>query len=236
MSSSYHHYHPYRFSKVAETLSRRVAQMATHPDKAAIFTAEYAGFYNDELYVRMEEYRRLIDMHAKWVSTGRQIFDMSATLSPLAGAEDIRISELPALRLPDVFYVHFGNEAAVTLNEAPEVFVDGVYFVHSDKDGEPGYRFTIVCGPDDVAIETASAGDLLKIQTRIASGFASPTRPFQASMDNLSGDPVVCEDDALEQVLDRIELSLAYAADPGAVPDLEKEIHLGAQIQLGPRH
>lgn len=236
MSSSYHHYHPYRFSKTAETLSRRVAQMATHPDKATIFAAEYAGLDHDELYARMDEYRRLIDMHANWVSTGRQIFDTSSLLSPLAGAEDISISALPALRLPDVFYIHFGKEAAIALSDADDIFVDGVYFMHADKDGEPGYRFTIVCGPDNVGTDTASAGDLLKIQTRIASGFASPTRPFRSSMDNLSGDPVICEDAVLEQVLDRIELSLAYAADPNAVPDLAKEINLRAQIQLGPRH
>jgi hypothetical protein len=233
---SYHHYHPYRFSKFAEALSRRVSLTASQSNRAALMKTEYAGIDGEEFHARMDEYRRLIDTHAKWAATGRQIFDMSATLSPLAGAEDIGISALPALRLPDVFYVHFGNEAAIVLSETTDVFVDGVYFLHTEEAGEPGYRFTIVCGADDLAIETATAGELLRIQSRIASGFASPTRPFRAGMDKLTGDPVLCQDGALEQVLDRIELSLAYAADPGAVPDLDKEVHLGARTQLGPRH
>lgn len=232
---SYHHYHPYRFSTVADALTRRVGQITTHPDAAAVAATEYAGIGDDELQARMHEYRRLIDTHAKWVSEGRQIFDMSSVMAPLAGAEDIRLSALPALRLPNVFYVHFGKEAdIVSVDE--DIFIDGAYFIHTEENSEPGYRFTVVCGQDEQDLETATAGDLLKTQTRLASGFASPTRPFRTGLDNLSGDPAVCEDGLLEQILDRLELSLAYAADPDAVPDLQKKVHVGRRMQAGPRH
>ncbi|MBV7518833.1 hypothetical protein [Ensifer sp. ENS12] len=121
--SSYHHYHPYRFSTVADALTRRVARITSLPDPATVVATEYAGIGDDEIQARMHEYRRLIDTHARWVSEGRQIFDMASVMAPLAGAEDIRLSALPALRLPDVFYVHFGKDADIALFDE-DIFVD----------------------------------------------------------------------------------------------------------------
>lgn len=233
--SPYHHYHPYRFSAVAGALTQRVSQITTRPDAATAVGTEYAGIGDDELQARMHEYRRLIDTHARWVAEGRQIFDMASVMAPLAGAEDIRLSALPALRLPDVFYVHFGKDADIMLF-GEDTYVDGAYFIHTEEKGEPGYRFTVVCGQAERDLGTATAGDLLKAQTRLASGFASAARPFRAGMDKLSGDPAVCEDDLVGQILDRLELSLAYVADPNAVPDLQKEVHVGRRIQAGPLH
>ncbi len=232
---SYHHYHPYRFTAVADALTRRIGRITAHPDAAAVVTTEYAGIGDDELHARMHEYRRLIDTHAQWASEGRQIFDMSSVMAPLAGAEDVRLSALPALRLPDVFYVHFGKDAGI-VSADDDVFIDGAYFIHTEENGEPGYRFTVVCGEDRQDLETATAGDLLRVQTRLASGFASPTRPFRAGMNNLSGDPAVWEGGLFDQILDRLELSLAYAADPDAALELKKEVHVGRRIQAGPRH
>jgi hypothetical protein len=98
MTSAYEHYHPYRFSKIASALAARFSVTQNRDvgldagSEADILANEYQGMGNAEFSGRMSDYRLLIETRAKWASEGRQIFDMSSILKPLAGATDIAVT------------------------------------------------------------------------------------------------------------------------------------------------
>lgn len=234
MARVYDQYHPYRFSRLAKALSDRVTRVADQIS-ADISIKEYQGMGDIEFHTRMNNYRVLIETHSKWTSGGRQIFDMSTILAPLAGASENAISELPSLRLADTFYIHFGAEAGISAGYDNELFVDGAYFEHDVVDGQPGYRF-VIAASSDKSDAAPSVGELLRSQTRVAIGFTSVNRSFRDSYVNVVGDPLICDEGLAEALVQRIELSLAYAANPDIQVDIEREINVGCMPQGGRRH
>ncbi|RDL48443.1 hypothetical protein BLJAPNOD_04719 [Ensifer sp. M14] len=235
MTNTHDHYHPYRFQRIAQALTHRVSPSQDRSADNEVAATGYEGVQSLEFNARLHDYSLLIQARKAWFDHGRQIVDMSAILAPLAGATDISTSELPPLRIPESFYVHFGKEAEIYTADNAH-FVDGVYFMHSRQQGVPGYRYIMVCGCDGLKIDELDAGELLRIQTTIAIGFASATQSFRAGSQTLFGDPLVCDDDLMEAILQRVELSLAYSANVGMPIDIEKEVHLAAAAPLGPRH
>lgn len=235
MTNTHDHYHPYRFPRIAQALTDSASRPRVGPAANEAAVTGYEGMQSLEFNARLYDYRLLIQARKAWFDHGRQIVDMSAILAPLAGATDISISELPPLRIPEAFYVHFGKEAEIYAADGAH-FVDGVYFVHSRQQDQPGYQFIIVCGCDGLSVEKLDAGELLRIQTTIAVGFASATQTFRASSERLSGDALVCDDDLIEAIVQRLELSLAYTANVGQPMDIEKEVHLARAAPIGPRH
>ena len=234
MAKVYDQYHPYRFSRLAKALTDRVTLVAGQRT-ADIAIEEYQGIGNLEFNKRMDDYRVLIETHSKWASGGRQIFDMCSILAPLVGAAEITVSQLPSLRLADTFYIHFGTDAGIAAGYDSELFVDGAYFVHDVIEGEPGYRFVITSNSDKSDVGPSS-GELLRSQTRVAIGFTSANRSFRDSYFHVVGDPLICDEVLADALVQTIELSLAYTANPNTLVDIERELHVGSMPQRGLRH
>lgn len=219
------HYHPYRFQRIAQALTNRVSRTKVESASNDATVSDYDGMQSVEFNARVHDYQLLVRARQAWFDHGRQIVDMSAVLAPLAGASNITISDLPPLRIPEAFYVHFGREAEIYATDGAH-FVDGVYFTHARHKDQPGYRYIVVCGCDGLNIEELDAGELLRIQTTIAIGFASATQSFRAGSKHHFGDPLVCDSELMEAIVQRVELSLAYSANVGVPLDIEKEVHL----------
>jgi hypothetical protein len=112
------------------------------------------------------------------------------------------------------------------LDGHPNVYVDGVYFVHTTVLGDPMYLYMVACGNRGVAIENMSLGQLTIEKTRVAIGTAEPTQQFSDTFSDLIGDPEVCDAVRQTALKDIIALSLAFISDPEAALDLTKEVHL----------
>lgn len=209
-------YHPYRFQRISEALrdrAKRVQGLAMTPQG---FNAEYDGMSEDEFTSRLRYQRRVTEVRKQWAIHGRQVFDMSSILAPLAGASDIEISGTALLEFPDAFYLHFGSGAEITVDEL-DYYVDGTYFVRSADSENPGFEFVVVATRGNVLLAGATTGTLLREQTAVAIGFSPAEGPFRASLAPMIGDRIFGGGDLIERVIERLELCLNLStawADP----------------------
>jgi hypothetical protein len=222
--------HPRLYPQLVALAKNRAAAVLglQHPRKAKALKAEFAVLERDKLgYDGRTDYAPTVShIWESFAASGGRMYPMANKLPEFDGLKEIVISEMRGLRLPDAFYAHYGEEAGVTLDGHPDVFVDGVYFVHSKISGDPMYLYMVVCGNRATPLAEMSLGELTIEKTRVAIGTVEPTQQFSETVDNLIGDPQVCEAVSQTALKDIIALSIAFISDPNAVPDLTKEVHL----------
>ncbi|WP_064686668.1 hypothetical protein [Rhizobium bangladeshense] len=190
--------------------------------------AEFRPLEGDSLGFdgRMDYAATVSHIWESFVSRGGKMHAMADKLPDIDGLREIAISELSGLRLPDAFYAHYGEEVGLALAGHPNIYVDGVYFVHTTVLGDPMYLYMVACGNRRAAFENMSLGQLTIEKTRVAIGTVEPTQQFSDTFDDLIGDPEVCDAVRQTALKDVIALSLAFISDPDAALDLRKEVHL----------
>jgi len=226
--------HPNIYPTVVSLSQRRAAgalQIA-RPMRESYLRREFAALDKDEVGFegRMDYSHTITHVWEKFIKSDRIMYRMADRLPPIEGLSSIVISELPALRLPDVFYAHYGQELGLHLDEHPNVYVDGVYFMHTTVTGQPTYLYVVVCGELNADYETMSMGELTIAKTRAAIGTVDPTQQLSDTFDDMIGDPAVCRtvrDTALKDIL---ALTLALIAHPNAAPDLLKEVNVSPRM------
>ncbi|OWK24009.1 hypothetical protein AJ87_26980 [Rhizobium yanglingense] len=191
--------------------------------------SEFAALEADEIGfdARMDYAGTISHVWEKFMASERLMYRMADKLPTMEDVARIEISELPALRLPDTFYAHFGEKAGLYLEDGPGVFVDGVYFWHTTDFGNPFYIYVVACG-STAAIERMSLAELTIEKTRVAIGTIEPHQQFGDTLAEMIGDPAVCRAVKNTVIKDVIALSLAFIADPDAVPDLTREVNVSA--------
>ncbi|MDW9962158.1 hypothetical protein NKZ03_26940 [Sinorhizobium meliloti] len=175
---------------------------------------------------RMDYAATVTHIWESFVSSGGKMHAMADKLPDTDGLREIVISEMSGLRLPDAFYAHYGEEVGLDLPGHTNIYVDGVYFVHTTVFGDPMYLYMVACGNRDATIEDMSLGQLTIEKTRVAIGTVEPTQQFSDTFNDLIGDPEVCDAVRQTALKDIIALSLAFISDPDAALDLTKEVHL----------
>ncbi|TCU13712.1 hypothetical protein [Rhizobium sullae] len=194
--------------------------------------SEFAALGADEIgfEARMEYTGTVSHVWEKFMAGGRLMYRMGDKLPDMEDVARIEISELPALRLPDTFYAYFGEEAGLYLEDEPDVFVDGVYFWHATDFGDPFYMYVVACGSSGTPIEKMSLAELTIAKTRVAIGTIEPHQQFGDTLAEMIGDPAVCRAVKNTVIKDVIALSLAFIADPDAMPDLTREVNVSAAV------
>lgn len=225
-----HTAHPVIFPRVVQHAQARAAFSlnASHSQREGKLKQEFVALKGDELGfdARMDYAGTIAHVWEKFMASKRLTYRMADKLPDLDDVARIEISDLPALRLPDTFYAHFGEEARLYLEGKPDVFVDGVYFWHTTDFGEPLYLYVVACGSSRVAIEKMSLGELTIARTTAAIGTIEPHQKFADTFGEMIGDPAVCRAVRDTVLKDVIALSLAFIADPDAVPDLTRVVNL----------
>ncbi|RVG68115.1 hypothetical protein [Sinorhizobium meliloti] len=80
---------------------------------------------------RMDYAATVTHIWESFVSSGGKMHAMADKLPDTDGLREIVISEMSGLRLPDAFYAHYGEEVGLDLPGHTNIYVDGVYFVHT---------------------------------------------------------------------------------------------------------
>jgi hypothetical protein len=224
--------HPRLYPHLVALEKERAASVLglTRPRRNEALQAEFAVCESDKLgYDGRKDYAATVShIWGSFVAGGGKMHTMASNLPDVDGLREVVISEMSGLRLPDAFYAHFGEEVGLTLDGHPDVFVDGVYFVHTTITGEPMYLYMVVCGNRGTPPEEMSLGQLAIEKTRVAIGTVEPTQQFSETFDDLIGDPEVCDAVRQTALKDIIALSIAFISDPRAAADLTKEVHLSS--------
>ncbi|PYE92698.1 hypothetical protein C8J35_12111 [Rhizobium sp. PP-F2F-G38] len=224
--------HPNRYPRLVELARQRVstaleASATTQKDKLSL---EFSAVAHDEIGfdARMDYAGTVSFVWEKFMASERLMYRMVDKLPDLHDIACIEFPELLALRLPDTFYAHFGEDVGICLEDVPDVFVDGVYFWHTTDFGDPLYLYVVACGLPECPLDQLSLQELTIATTRVAIGTIEPHQYFYETFDGMIGDPAVCRTVANTVLKDVIALSLAMIADPQAVPDLTREVNLSA--------
>lgn len=222
-----------RLVKLAETRAA-VSLNADGSNRETKLAAEFSALEGDELgfKARMEYAGTVSHVWEKFMASKRLMYRMTDKLPYLEDVAHIEISDLPALRLPDTFYAYFGEGAGIYLEDKPDVFVDGVYFWHTTDFGDPFYMYVVACGSISRSLEKMSLAELTIARTQVAIGTIEPHQKFADTFGDMIGDPAVCRAVRDTVLKDVIALSLAFIADPDAVPDLTREVNLSAPTQM----
>ncbi len=224
--------HPILYPQLVALGKDRSASLLGLPEpqkKVALHTA-FRALEGDSLGFdgRMDYAATVSHIWESFVSSGGKMHSMAHKLPDVDGLREIVIADMSGLRLPNSFYAHYGAEVGINLDGHPDVFVDGVYFVHTTAFGDPMYLYMVACGNRGMAVENMSLGHLTIEKTRVAIGTVEPTQQFSETFDDLIGDPEVCDAVRQTALKDIIALSLAFISDPNAALDLTKEVHLSS--------
>ena len=226
--------HPNVYPNIIRLAQERAAGVirGARPASLPAAIAEFAALHDDELGfdARMDFAGTVSHIWERFMASDRLMFRMADRLPDLEDLSRIEISDLPALRLPDSFYAHFGEDAGLYLEGKPGIFVDGVYFWHAADFGDPLYMYVVACGSSEVPIEHMSLAELTIAKTRVAIGTIEPHQQFSDTLEEMIGDPAVCRAVRDTVLKDVIALSLAFIADPDATPDLTREVNLSAPV------
>lgn len=222
--------HPVLYPQLIELGEHRSATLLSldKSRKKNAVQAEFLPLEGDTLGFdgRMDFAATVSHIWENFVANGGKMHAMADKLPDIDGLREIIISEMSGLRLPNAFYAHYGEEVGLDLDGHQDVYIDGVYFVHTTVLGDPMYLYMVVCGNRDADIANMPLGQLIIDRTRVAIGTVEPTQQFSESFDELIGDPEVCDAVRQTALKDIIALSLALISDPYAALDLTKEVHL----------
>lgn len=224
------HSHPVLYPRLVALEKNRAASLLGLPKvrKDAALRSEFHVLEGDSLGFdgRMDYAATVSHIWETFVSHGGKMHPLADKLPAIDGLREIVISEMSGLRVPDAFYAHYGEQAGLGIDSHPDVYVDGVYFVHTKAFGNPMYLYMVACGNRRTAAGDMSLGQLTIEKTRVAIGTVEPTQQFSETFNDLIGDPDVCDAVRQTSLKDIIALSLAFISDPKAALDLTKEIHL----------
>lgn len=94
---------------------------------------------------------------------------------------------------PRTFFLEFDDRIGLSIPGSDDRFVEGAYFVEYMIGGKSGYRYVVVTDtPRHINGEWVTLGESLLEHTRAAVAFVDIGQTLDASIDQISGDPMVC--------------------------------------------
>lgn len=205
-------YHPDRFIPVSDGWYARYQSIMRLPrgKQGDVLRRERAILRNDALGLVQREslWATIHDTHRAFNAFKGPVIEVPSYPTRYRDEE-----QFADLGLPKVFFLNFGSDFGLEVGGDRDRFVEGVYFVECMINGKNGFRYVVVTDtPHDLDAEKVPLGESLLEQTRAAVGFIELGQTLDESIDQVSGDPMVCRSVQSEDVRDALKNGTELAA------------------------